>query len=349
MDALDVKNGWFAVHCDEAPWRASFGHGYVDLAPLAGEGAFSQYGFSVDVLEPGHGNSYHRELHDDETFLVLDGELDLVIEGELHRVLPGEFVHCPRGTAHLFVGAGERPATIMMLGARGNVPNGGVWGEYLPDPHAARFGLAVEDTTSDPKIAYAGRPPYEPAPPIQPWRLERPPREAAPIRRGEPGWFIVDAGGVDGWVDNGLTARFLLDAFGTFDQYGVNIQVMRPGQPNCRYHREFTCDESMLVLDGEAVLLVEGSERRVRAGDIVHCPAGTAHVFVGAGGTPCAILMIGTRDGSSNDRATWGEYPTDELAAHYGASVEQHTHDPAVAYADRPPFVPTDAPPWRWH
>ena len=39
---------------------------------------------------------------------------------------------------------------------------------------------------------------------------------------------------------------------------------------------------------------------RVRSGpcgqwDFVHCPAGTKHVFVGAGDGPCAILMVGAR------------------------------------------------------
>ena len=33
----------------------------------------------------------------------------------------------------------------------------------------------------------------------------------------------------------------------------------------------------------------------MRAWDFLHCPAGTEHVFVGAGDGPCAILMIGSR------------------------------------------------------
>lgn len=340
---------WFAVHCDDAPWRGSAGHAYVDLMAVAGEGSFTQYGIAVDVHEPRAGNSYHYEAHEDESFLVLDGEYDLVIEGELRRVRAGEFVHCPAGVAHLFVGAGDRPASIMMLGRRGLAAPGGFDGEYLPDPHAARFGLAVDAPTSDPKVAYAGRPEYAPTECRKPWALERTPREAQPVRRGDKGWFIVDAGGTEGWLDNGLTARFILDQFGELSQYGLNIQVMRPGQPNCRYHREFTCDETMLVLDGEAIVIAEGQERRVTGGTFVHFPAGTAHVMVGAGDAPCAVLMVGTRDGSQAERERWGEYPPDELAARHGASVAEHTHDPRIAYADRPTFEPTDTPPWRWH
>ena len=347
--ASTERGQWFVVNCDDAPWEGSTGHAYVHLAALAGEGAFAQYGISVDVLEPGHGNSYHYEAHEDETFLVLDGELDLVIEGEQHRVHAGEFVHCPAGTAHLFIGAGERAAALVMLGRRGLAAPGGFDGEYLPDPYAASFGLAVDEPTSDPDVAYAGRPDYASVPRPAPWALQRETRTPAPVRRGDKGWFTVDAGASEGWVDNGLTARFLLDSFGEFTQYGVNIQVMRPGAPSCRYHREFTCDETMLVLDGEALLVVQGEERSVRAGDFVHLPAGTAHVFVGAGEAPCAILMVGTRDGSQGDREQWGEYLPDPVAARHGAAVAEHTHLPTVAYATRPPFEPTEAPPWRWH
>jgi uncharacterized cupin superfamily protein len=340
---------WFTVNCDDAPWEGSAGHAYVHLAALAGEGSFRQYGISVDVLDPAAGNSYHREAFEDESFLVLDGEFDLVIEGELHRIHAGQFVHCPAGTAHLFVGAGDRPASIMMLGRRGMVPEGAEWGEYLPDPHAARFGLCVDEVTSDPSIAYGGRPAYGPVEPPQPFRVDLAPREPASTSRGEPGWFIVDLHAPEAWLDNGLTSRFLPDGLGAFPQYGINVQVMRPGQPNCRYHREFTCDETMLVLDGEAIVIAEGEERAVRAGDFVHVPAGVAHVMVGAGDAQCAVLMVGTRDDTSDDATAWGEYVPDPVAARHGAAVAAQTHDPGVAYAERPAFVPTSTPPWTWH
>lgn len=340
---------WFAIHCDDAPWKGSGGHAYVDLQQAGGEGSFAQYGISVDVNEPGTGNSYHYEAHEDESFLVLDGEYDLVIEGELHRVRAGDFVHCPAGTAHLFVGAGDRASAIVMLGRRGLSEPGAFDGEYLPDPHAASFGLAVDAPTSDPAIAYAGRPEYGPVECPRPWTLDRTPRRPSPFRRGTKGWFILDAGGVDGWFDNGRTARFLMEPLADWAQYGVNIQVMPPGEPNCSYHREFTCDETMLVLDGEAIVIAEGEERRVAAGTFIHFPAGTAHVMVGAGDAPCAVLMVGTRDGTQSDRVRWGEYVPDEVAARYGAAVDEQTHDPEVAYADRPSFVATETPPWRWH
>ena len=108
---------------------------------------------------------------------------------------------------------------------------------------------------------------------------------------------------------------------------GVNIQIMQPGQPNCRYHSE-PVQEDFLVLRGECIVILNGEERRLRQWDFVHCPAGTEHVFVGAGEGPCAVLMIGSR------REDAAHYPVSEVAAKYDASAKEATDDPAEAYAD---------------
>jgi uncharacterized cupin superfamily protein len=120
---------------------------------------------------------------------------------------------------------------------------------------------------------------------------------------------------------------------------GVNIQIMHPGQPNCRYHSE-PVQEDFLVLHGECLVILDGEERLLRQWDFLHCPAGTEHVFVGAGHGPCAVLMIGSR----RDEAT--HYPVNELAAKYDASVSEATDDPAEAYADwrKEPRRPTQNP-----
>jgi uncharacterized cupin superfamily protein len=120
-----------------------------------------------------------------------------------------------------------------------------------------------------------------------------------------------------------------------FPQVGFTLAVLRPGRPSGLYHREAN-QEDFLVLSGECVLLVEGEERPLRAWDFVHCPAGTEHIFVGAGDGPCLIFATGARAG-------WPEkgivYPRSELALQHGAGVERGTTSPAEAYA---PFE-------RWH
>ena len=108
---------------------------------------------------------------------------------------------------------------------------------------------------------------------------------------------------------------------------GVNIQIMQPGQPNCRYHSE-PVQEDFLVLYGECIAIVDGVEKPLRQWDFFHCPAGVEHVFVGAGDGPSAVLMIGSR------RKDEAHYPVNDVAAKYDASVKTATDSPPEAYAD---------------
>ncbi len=120
---------------------------------------------------------------------------------------------------------------------------------------------------------------------------------------------------------------------------GVNVQIMQPGQPNCLYHDE-PVQEDFLVLHGECIAVVDGEERPLRQWDFFHCPAGLAHVFVGAGEGPCAVLMIGSR------RRDEAHYPVNEVAAKHGASAERETGDPEEAYAEwrKTPWEPVPSP-----
>jgi hypothetical protein len=69
-------------------------------------------------------------------------------------------------------------------------------------------------------------------------------------------------------------------------------------------------------------------ERTLRAWDFFHSPAGTEHIFVGAGEEPCVILMVGARPADQQIR-----YVVSELAARYGASAERELTNPDEAYA----------------
>ena len=166
------------------------------------------------------------------------------------------------------------------------------------------------------------------------------------LRPSEDGWFVVNVRDAT-WLNS--------DEFGSgcifdgpaawFKQVGINISVLMPGEPNCLYHSE-SQQEDFLVLFGGAKLLVEGEERAVRQWDFIHSPAGTVHVFVGAGDGPCAILMVGAR---TQDEQLL--YPVSELAARYGASAEEETSSGEDAYArferprrERPPYF--DQLPW---
>jgi uncharacterized cupin superfamily protein len=112
----------------------------------------------------------------------------------------------------------------------------------------------------------------------------------------------------------------------TWPDTGVNVQVLQPGRPNCRYHSE-PVQEDFLVLSGQCIVIVDGEERRLRQWDFLHLPGGTEHVFVGAGEKPCAVLMVGSR------REDAPHYPVNPTAARYDASVTRETSDAEEAYA----------------
>jgi uncharacterized cupin superfamily protein len=119
-----------------------------------------------------------------------------------------------------------------------------------------------------------------------------------------------------------------------FAQLGIRLHVLEPREPNGLYHSE-SKQEAFLVLSGECRLLVEGEERLLRQWDFFHSPAGTEHIFVGAGDGPCVIFMAGARSEDWRVR-----YAVSELAARYGASVDEETSDPRQAY-ERARFEPS--------
>jgi uncharacterized cupin superfamily protein len=163
--------GWFVVNVDEAAWMRNdaFGGRCVfestervlaerpDMKPLH----FPEVGFTLAVLEPGKPSGmYHAETAQ-EDFLVLAGECVLIIEEQVRHLYAWDFVHCPAGTRHSSVGAGDGPCSIFMTGARRK--DGSII--YPVSEPAQSLGAGVEKETNRPAEAYA---------PFMHWRNGRP-------------------------------------------------------------------------------------------------------------------------------------------------------------------------------
>ena len=159
---------------------------------------------------------------------------------------------------------------------------------------------------------------------------------------GGEGWFVLNLrDAVWRHVDGRGAVCLALDDFENMrrsDQLGVNPFVLAPGEPMAMYHWEAD-QEGFLVVSGEAVLVVEGEERPLRAWDFVHCPPQTKHVIVGAGSGPCVVIAIGARE-HADERDGLG-FAVDDVAKRHGASVEEDTMDGDVAYASLPSREPT--------
>jgi uncharacterized cupin superfamily protein len=146
-------DGWFVVNAADLAWEQLPDNGSwcVFESPDARS---DQIGIGIHVLWPGQANGmYHSESVDQEGFLVLSGECLAIVEGQERRLRRWDYLHCPPGTLHITVGAGDGPCAILMVGARhaANEPR------YVPDPAAARHGAAVARETHDPREAYADR------------------------------------------------------------------------------------------------------------------------------------------------------------------------------------------------
>jgi uncharacterized cupin superfamily protein len=113
---------------------------------------------------------YHRE-SDQENFLVLSGDCLLIVEGEERRLRVWDFVHCAPNTTHSFVGAGDEPCVMLMVGAR---TEGGTI-LYPRDDVALKHGAGVEQDTPSPQEAYAPFPHWQPGRPDDwdelPWSM----------------------------------------------------------------------------------------------------------------------------------------------------------------------------------
>jgi uncharacterized cupin superfamily protein len=153
------------------------------------------------------------------------------------------------------------------------------------------------------------------------------------------GWFVLNLAEI-GWaaVPGGGTWCSFESPAARSATLGIGVHVLWPGEAPGFYHAE-SDQEGFLVLSGECLAIVEGQERRMGPWDYLHCPPGTAHITIGAGDGPCAILMVGTR---SPGRAI--HYPVEPAAARHGASVPAATDSPHEAYADRPPITPARSP-----
>lgn len=123
-------------------------------------------GVNIQIMEPGQPNCMYHSEPVQEDFLVLAGECIAIVDGDEHRLRQWDFLHCPAGVEHVFVGAGEGPCAVLMIGSRRRDE------AYYPvNEVAAKYGASVTSATGEPAEAYAEwrREPWSDVP--NPWPL----------------------------------------------------------------------------------------------------------------------------------------------------------------------------------
>jgi uncharacterized cupin superfamily protein len=94
-------------------------------------------------------------------------------------------------------------------------------------------------------------------------------------------------------------------------EMGASHVVLKPGAWTSQRHWHALEDELLVVLSGEAVLVEDGGETVLRAGDIAAWPKGieNGHHLQNRSDADCSLIAISAGD-SANDR---GAYPDIDL------------------------------------
>jgi uncharacterized cupin superfamily protein len=161
-----TSDGWFVLNLEEALAVRNDEKGDA-LYPLESqESPFGDFGVHVHVLWPGQPNAMYHGESGQEGFLVLSGECTLIVEEQERQLRQWDYFHCPPHTLHIFVGAGDGPCAILMIGLR---PEDETL-RYPVSEVAAKYGASVAKETDNGDEAYADWPgEYQPV--RLPWPL----------------------------------------------------------------------------------------------------------------------------------------------------------------------------------
>lgn len=141
---------WFVKNVADAS-AIEHPRGGITIGFESREDKFPELGVNIRVLAPGQPASQYHAESAQEGFLVLAGECLAIIDQQEHALRAWDFLHCPAGTEHVLVGAGDGPCAILMIGGR----PGGKTLRYPVSALAACHGASTAQETADPRDAYA--------------------------------------------------------------------------------------------------------------------------------------------------------------------------------------------------
>ena len=120
------------------------------------------------------------------------------------------------------------------------------------------------------------------------------------------------------------------DAAG-LSQFGVNLLRLPPGAWSSQRHWHTGGDEFVYVVSGEVVLVTDGGEEVLRAGDAAGFPAGdtNGHRLQNRSKSDAQVLEIGTR--ISGDSAHYSDI---DMVAPAGGKPTVYTHRDGTPYPD---------------
>jgi len=117
-------------------------------------------------------------------------------------------------------------------------------------------------------------------------------------------------------------------------EMGASHFVLKPGAWSSQRHWHGEEDELVVILSGEAVLVEDGGETMLRAGDIAAWAKGVrdGHHLQNRGQADCVMIAISAGDTASD----WGEYPDIDL------KFDDRRPGSAYLHKDGTPYPPKD-------
>jgi uncharacterized cupin superfamily protein len=149
-----ISEGWFVLNLAEALAVRNEEKGGAVYPLEARESPFEDIGVNVKILWPGDPNALYHSEGVQEGFLVLSGGCTLIVEEEERPLRQWDYFHCPAGTRHVIVGAGEGPCAILMIGSRPEIETL----NYPVSEVAAKYGASAAKETANGDEAYADWP-----------------------------------------------------------------------------------------------------------------------------------------------------------------------------------------------
>jgi uncharacterized cupin superfamily protein len=148
------ESRWFTANLSEAQ---AMKHPVLGLGYLFGEQVprekFKDFGINVRVVQPGQPTALYHAENAEELFLVLGGECVAIVEDEEVTLRQWDFLHCAPDTAHVLIGAGDGPCTILMVGGRKDQMKL----RYPVSELAAKHGVSVDTETTSGEEAWRQR------------------------------------------------------------------------------------------------------------------------------------------------------------------------------------------------
>ncbi|MCT8269057.1 cupin domain-containing protein [Afifella sp. JA880] len=141
----------------------------------------------------------------------------------------------------------------------------------------------------------------------------------------------VNSTGYPAPYDTLVAGRFRkrLGNAGGLDQFGVNLCRLQAGAASSQRHWHTGEDEFVFIIEGEVVLVEDGGETILKAGDAATFKAGVAngHHLINRSDRDALLLEVGTRSGA--DIVT---YPDIDLHSVTGEGAPGYTHKDGTPY-----------------